>query len=73
MLIFGSFTKKTIKSYDFICNSHKKVNKKEFIRTGRNKKRQSPHRGFYTHRNSALSKRRRPTLPLAQYHRRGGA
>ena len=38
MLIFGSFTKKTIKSYNFICNSHKKVNKKEFIRTGRNKK-----------------------------------
>ena len=27
MLIFGSFTKKTIKSYNFICNSHKKVNK----------------------------------------------
>ena len=41
MLIFGSFTKKTIKSYDFICNSHKEVNKKEFIRTGRNKKAES--------------------------------
>ena len=37
------------------------------------KKRQSSHRGFYTHRNSALSKRRRPTLPLAQDPRRGGA
>ena len=35
MLIFGSFAKKTIKSYDFICDSHKKSKQKGVYSEGK--------------------------------------